>query len=79
MAGDLGLALAQNLHQVADTNLAACNQIQQAQACGVGEGGKERNQGRRGGPGFHTSMIYGLTNMSRKEYIRFNTYEEGGK
>lgn len=44
MAGYLGLALLQNLHEIADTDFAAIHEIEQAQTGGVGKSGKEANQ-----------------------------------
>jgi hypothetical protein len=41
MPGDLGLALPQNLNQITDTHLAACNQIEQAQPRPVSKGCKQ--------------------------------------
>lgn len=76
MAGNLGLALAQNLDQVADAHFATSDEIQQAQACSVDKGGKQGNEIRRSGPNTHESIIYGLTDMSISRYIRVDVYEE---
>lgn len=37
MPGNLGLALPQDLDQITDTDLAACNQVEQAQARAIGQ------------------------------------------
>jgi hypothetical protein len=44
MARDLGLALPQYFNQIADANLAARYEIQQAEACSVGKSGKQGDQ-----------------------------------
>jgi hypothetical protein len=77
MAGDFGLALAKDFDQIADAHFAACDEIEEAQPGAVGESREEWNQVRGGSAGGHGSIIYGLTDMSRREYIRFNEYEEG--
>ena len=64
VAGDLGLALAQYLNQIADAEFVACHQIEEAQACGVSQRGKQTSQlsGFCGGP--HRNIVYALTDMS---------------
>jgi hypothetical protein len=73
---DLWLALAENLDEVADTNLSAIHEVQEPQARGVGQGREEEGQiaGFRGM--VHVFIIYALTDMSSGEYIRFNEYKE---
>jgi hypothetical protein len=63
VARDFGLALAENLHEITDADFAASHQVEQAQACGIGQGGKKAGQGYGFGEAAHTSIVYGLTNM----------------
>lgn len=79
MAGDFGLAEGEDFNQEADADLVAGDQVEQAEASGVGEGGKERGQAGRLGAGAHTAMIYALTDMSRGGYIRVDICEEDSK
>lgn len=44
VAGDFGLALAQDLDKVADTDLASGQQVEKAQACGICQGREELGQ-----------------------------------
>lgn len=53
VARDLGLALAENLDKIADTDLAASHQVEQAQTSGVSQGGKESRQRKRFGATRH--------------------------
>jgi hypothetical protein len=65
VAGDFGLALAQDLDEVTYADLAAAHQVEEAEPGGVGKGGEE--QGKIGGRTRlrHASIIYGLTDLSR--------------
>ena len=76
MSRDLGLALTQNLNEIADTNFAPIHKIEQTQSCTVSQGGKQRNEVRSWAGACHGSIIYALTDMLKKEYIRFGIYEE---
>jgi SAM-dependent methyltransferase len=67
MAGDFGLALAKDFDQIADAHFAACDEIEEAQPGAVGESREEWNQVRGGSAGGHGSIIYGLTDMSRRD------------
>jgi hypothetical protein len=53
VAGDLGLALAEDFDEVADAELATGDEVEQAQAGGIGESGEEGDQtvGLRDGVG----------------------------
>lgn len=44
MAGNLGLALAEDGNEVADADLAPLHQVEQAQAGAVGKGGEKQRQ-----------------------------------
>ena len=44
MAGDLGLALAEDFDKVADADLALVHQVQQSQTSGIRESGEELGQ-----------------------------------
>lgn len=64
MARDFGLALAEDFDEEADADFAAGDEVEQAEASGVCEGGEE------GGEAYspiHAPIIYGLTDMSNKE------------
>jgi arsenite methyltransferase len=61
--GNLGLTLLQDLHKVADANLAPIHQVQQAQPRGIGERCKQRYQVERFGRPRHRFIIYALTDM----------------
>lgn len=63
---DLGLALTEDLDEVADADFAAIHEVEQAQTRAIGEGGEERSQiGKGDGPG-HKIIIYALTYMNTK-------------
>jgi hypothetical protein len=63
MPRDFGLALPKNLDKVADADLAASHQVQQAQAGSVSQGRKKAGQARGFGAASHEFIIYGLTNI----------------
>jgi len=73
---NLGLALPENLDEVANAHFPAIHQVQQPEPGAIGERGKQERQieGLRGA--FHSSMIYALTDVSSESYIRFSVYEE---
>ena len=64
MARDFGLALAEYLDKMADTDLATGHQVQEAQAGGVGQRSEETGQADRFGAAAHKVIIYVLTHMS---------------
>ena len=64
MPRDFGLALAKNFDKMADADLAACHQVQQAQASAVSQGCKKASQVGGFGGTSHEFIIYGLTNMT---------------
>ena len=64
--GNLRLALAENLDEVADADLAAVHQVEEAQARAVGQRGEERGEIRIRGGVWHGLIIYGLTDMIEK-------------
>jgi len=64
MAGDLGLALTEDLDKVADADLAPGHQVEQAQASLVSQSRKDAGQIDRLGAATHENIIYGLTNMA---------------
>ena len=64
VAGDFGLALAEDFDEVTDADFAAGDEVEEAEACGVSECGEE------GGEGcglIHTEIIYGLTYVCNGE------------
>jgi len=65
MAGNLGLAHPQNLHQITDANFPAGDEVEQAEARRVGQGAEELVERKRSRLGAHgKDIIYGLTDMS---------------
>ena len=44
VAGDLGLALPEDLDEIADADFAAVHQVEQPEACGIGKSGEEASQ-----------------------------------
>ena len=66
MARDFWLADLEDLHEVADANFLVGDEIEEAQARGIGQGAKEGIE-REGFlfPG-HAGIIYGLTDMSKR-------------
>ena len=62
-----GLALAENLDQIADADLAAYHQVEQAQASEVGQRREETVQADRFGAAAHEIIIYVLTDMSSED------------
>ncbi len=78
MAGDLGLALAQNFDQIANANLSTGDQVEEAQTRSIGQGRKQGDEIGGLGPGTHGSMIYALTDMSSAGYIRVGIYDGDG-
>lgn len=75
MAGDLGLGLAQDLDQMADADLLAVNQVEQAQAGGVGQ----RRKNLRPALGlillWHDFYYIRFDKYIQQEYIRFSVCE----
>lgn len=63
VAGDFWLALAEDLDKIADADFAPSHKVEQAQAGGVCQSGKEIIQRDGFGGAGHASIVYGLTNM----------------
>lgn len=76
MPRNFGLALAENLNEITDTHLASVHEIEQAQARLIGKSGKQQGEVVAFRGTFHIFMIYGLTDMSSGEYIRFSVCKE---
>src|SRR5579859_1950654 len=79
MPGNLGLALAEYLDEVADTDFPSIHEVEEPQAGAVGERGKEQGEivGFRGT--LHGPIICALTYMYSNGYIRLHAYEETRK
>jgi len=76
MPRNLGLALSEDLDEIADANLPPIHQIEQPQAGAIGEGRKQQRQVIRLGRTNHNFIIYALTDMSSREYIRLSVCKE---
>lgn len=72
VARNLGLALAQNLNEIADAHLPAVHQVQQPEPGAVTERGKQQRKVVAFRRSVHISIIYALTDMSSGEYIRLS-------
>ncbi len=64
MPGDLGLALAEDLDEVADAHLPSIHEVQQPQTGAIGERRKEKCEVCVFGERLHDSIIYALTNVN---------------
>ena len=64
MARNLGLALVQNLDEIADTHLSSVHQVQEPEPGAVRERGKQQRQVVAFRGTVHISIIYALTDMS---------------
>lgn len=76
MPRNLGLALAKDFDEIADTNLPAVHQVEKPHAGPVGESSEQQGQIVRFQGTVHNFVIYVLTNMSSWRYIRFSVCEE---
>ena len=76
VTGNLGLALPQDLNEIADAEFAPIYKVQQSQPRAIRERREEQGEvaGFRGT--IHSSIIYALTDMSSGEYIRLSVYKE---
>src|ERR1019366_9522597 len=74
MPRNLGLALLQNLYEIADTYFAAIHQIEQPQPCRIGERSEQANQVERFGETAHGKNIR-LDRYVHQEYICIDAYE----
>jgi hypothetical protein len=68
MAGDLGLAMTENFDKEADADFAAAHEVEQAQACGVGQRRKEGGESCRFGTACHEFII-------EANYMRVDKYD----
>lgn len=68
MARNLWLALAEDIHEVANADFSIRDEVQQAKPGAIGKGSKKVIE--RGGCGlnFHLEIIYGLTDMCNAIY-----------
>ena len=76
MAGDFGLALGEDLNEVAHADFPAVHQVQKPETGAVGQGSKQQGEAVVLRGQAHTFIIYGLTDMSSGEYIRFGVCKE---
>lgn len=74
MARDFWLADLEDFHEVADANFLVGDEIEEAQASGIGQGAKEGVERERFLFPGHALIIYGLTDMSKRR--RVNTYAQ---
>lgn len=76
MARDFGLAEPENFNEITDADLAAPDEVEEAEPGAVRQGREEQREivglWRAG----HFFIIYGLTDVSSGEYIRLSVYKE---
>ena len=70
VARDLGLGLVEDFNEVADTDFPAGQEVQEAQAGGIGQGGEELGQIRRLRGGAHSVHYIRIDRYNPREYIR---------
>lgn len=67
VAGDLGLALLEDFDEIANADLSAMHQVEQAKPGGVGQRGEKADEIEGFGLASHQFIIYGLTDICRRD------------
>src|SRR5208337_2168149 len=73
---NLGLALPEDLDEIADAHFPSVHEVQQSQASAIAERRKQHGKVVGFAGRVHATIVYALTNMSNREYIRFSECKE---